>query len=187
MTTTNELKVRALNGYVLAKLLAEQYNKVAILVNKDNLCFSLVSSLYSNLLNLGKKVNIFLIGEIDYELSSIINENYEVIAIFMGKNTKEDKVINETKNILSLLKNEGYEGDFFLHMRVFKALKGLNELSSELRNFLNERAFTYGFNFERGTLEIKYIDIENNKTEIVREYPLLFEHYLLASKEFAKK
>ncbi len=183
ISLNEEFKVRALNGKVLGDLLAEQYNKIAILTTKDALCSSIATPLYSKLIEKNKKVELFVIENLDDLISKLKEFEPEVISFFIGKNTKDDKLLFLLKEILVRLKNLNYEGDFFFHMRITKGTGKYKKLE-EFKDFLNERSYTYNFDFDRGYLKILFIDFETNELIPIREYPLLFEHTKLANKVY---
>ena len=183
ISLNEEFKVRALNGKVLGDLLAEQYNKIAILTTKDALCSSIAAPLYSKLIEKNKKVELFVIENLDDLISKLKEFEPEVISFFIGKNTKDDKLLFLLKEILVRLKNLNYEGDFFFHMRITKGTGKYKKLE-EFKDFLNERSYTYNFDFDRGYLKILFIDFETNELIPIREYPLLFEHTKLANKVY---
>jgi len=186
ISLNEEFKVRALNGKVLGDLLAEQYNKIAILTTKDALCSSIAAPLYSKLIEKNKKVELFVIENLDDLISKLKEFEPEVISFFIGKNTKDDKLLFLLKEILVRLKNLNYEGDFFFHMRITKGTGKYKKLE-EFKDFLNERSYTYNFDFDRGYLKILFIDFETNELIPIREYPLLFEHIKLANKVYKER
>jgi len=186
ISLNEEFKVRALNGKVLGELLAEQYNKIAILTTKDALCSSIATPLYSKLIEKNKKVEVFVIENLDDLISKLKEFEPEVISFFIGKNTKDDKLLFLLKEILVRLKSLNYEGDFFFHMRITKGTGKYKKLE-EFKEFLSERSYTYNFDFDNGYLKILFIDFEANELIPIREYPLLFEHAKLANKVYKER
>ena len=180
-----EIKARSLLGKYIAKALAEQYNKVAILLVKDNFCYSLASSIYSNLFGI-KKVDLFLIDDLEL-VASKIAKDYDGVLLLIGKNTKDDKVKEITLEVINQLKAENYEGDFIFHMRISKAMNNFFDLNNSLKNYLLERVYSYKINFQEGTIEIYYVDLEKNSIEVVREIDTDFEFVKNAVEVYAKK
>jgi len=187
-TFEEEIKVRSLTASKLADLLVEQYNKIALLSIKDNFCISLVSTLYSKIIEKGKFSEIFFISDLETTINEVINFQPEVICLFIGGGLNKEKVIQYTKDILELIKDFSYEGDIFIHARTYLMTEKLNKvLNNSLKNYLVERVYTFSFDLDKGLMKILYIDLEEGKEEVLRETNILFVHNELLNKSLLKR
>jgi hypothetical protein len=182
------VKVRSLTGAKVGELLVEQYNKIAILALKDELCTPLASSMYSKIIEKNKNAEIIFISNLDINIQDVLNFQPEAVVILMGRNLNDEKTINNTIEIFKLLKENDFEGDIILHTRIYKVLNKIKEsLNNQLKSYLEERVYAYKFDLTKGLLQIVYTDFESDVEEIVRETPILFIHNELVKITSVKK
>jgi len=138
-----EIYLRGLTGYIVAKRIFDGYKNIAIITYPDRICSSLSSSLVSSLiLKQGYRDKIAKIYSYDENrlndiTNDILKNNFDAVFIAYGGEQKVSYVSEITKKTILSLKNAGYKNSLLIHGRIWIATKQLSEiLNDEIREYL---------------------------------------------------
>ena len=148
-----EIYLRGLTGYIVAKRIFDGYKNIAIITYPDRICSSLSSSLVSSLISKqgyrDKIARIYLYDDnkLNDIAKDIVKNNFDSVFIVYGGEQKVSYVSEITKKTILALKNAGYKNSLLIHVRIWIATKQLSEiLNDEIREYLKSlkeiRVFT---------------------------------------------
>jgi hypothetical protein len=148
-----EIYLRGLTGYIVAKRIFDGYKNIAIITYPDRICSSLSSSLVSSLISKqgykDKIARIYLYDDnkLNDIVKDIVKNNFDSVFIAYGGEQKVSYVSEITKKTILALKNAGYKNSLLIHVRIWIATKQLSEiLNDEIREYLKSlkeiRVFT---------------------------------------------
>ena len=138
-----EIYLRGLTGYIVAKRIFDGYKNIAIMTYPDRICSSLSSSLVSSLiLKQGYRDKIAKIYSYDENrlndiTNDILKNNFDAVFIAYGGEQKVSYISEIIKKTILSLKNAGYKNSLLIHGRIWIATKQLSEiLNDEIREYL---------------------------------------------------
>ncbi|MCG2882760.1 MAG: hypothetical protein L7G81_00410 [Candidatus Nanopusillus sp.] len=192
-----EIYLRGLTGYIVAKRIFDGYKNIAIITYPDRICSSLSSSLVSSLISKqgyrDKIAKIYLYDEnkLDDIAKDIVKNNFDAVFIAYGGEQKISYVSEITKKTILALKNAGYKNSLLIHVRIWIATKQLSEiLNDEIREYLKSlkeiRVFTA--DLQNKLFLFHKVKIDNEiKLEKYAEEKLTDEHVELLKKSVPPK
>jgi len=192
-----EIYLRGLTGYIVAKRIFDGYKNIAIIAYPDRICSSLSSSLVSSLiLKQGYKDKIAKIylyddNKLNDIAKDIVKNNFDSVFIVYGGEQKISYVSEITKKTMLALKNAGYKNSLLIHVRIWIATKQLSEiLNDEIREYLKSlkeiRVFTA--DLQNKLFLFHKVKIDNEiKLEKYAEEKLTDEHVELLKKSVPPK
>ncbi|MCG2868026.1 MAG: hypothetical protein RXO65_00620 [Candidatus Nanopusillus acidilobi] len=192
-----EIYLRGLTGYIVAKRIFDGYKNIAIITYPDRICSSLSSSLVSSLISKqgyrDKIAKIYLYDEnkLDDIAKDIVKNNFDALFIAYGGEQKISYVSEITKKTILALKNAGYKNSLLIHVRIWIATKQLSEiLNDEIREYLKSlkeiRVFTA--DLQNKLFLFHKVKIDNEiKLEKYAEEKLTDEHVELLKKSVPPK
>jgi hypothetical protein len=192
-----EIYLRGLTGYIVAKRIFDGYKNIAIITYPDRICSSLSSSLVSSLISKqgyrDKIAKIYLYDEnkLDDIAKDIVKNNFDALFIAYGGEQKISYVSEITKKTILALKNAGYKNSLLIHVRIWIATKQLSEiLNDEIREYLKSlkeiRVFTA--DLQNKLFLFHKVKIDNEiKLEKYAEEKITDEHVELLKKSVPPK
>jgi len=192
-----EIYLRGLTGYIVAKRIFDGYKNIAIITYPDRICSSLSSSLVSSLISKqgyrDKIARIYLYDDnkLDDIAKDIVKNNFDSVFIVYGGEQKISYVSEITKKTILALKNAGYKNSLLIHVRIWIATKQLSEiLNDEIREYLKSlkeiRVFTA--DLQNKLFLFHKVKIDNEiKLEKYAEEKLTDEHVELLKKSVPPK
>jgi hypothetical protein len=192
-----EIYLRGLTGYIVAKRIFDGYKNIAIIAYPDRICSSLSSSLVSSLiLKQGyrdkiAKIYLYDDNKLNDIAKDIVKNNFDSVFIVYGGEQKISYVSEITKKTILALKNAGYKNSLLIHVRIWIATKQLSEiLNDEIREYLKSlkeiRVFTA--DLQNKLFLFHKVKIDNEiKLEKYAEEKLTDEHVELLKKSVPPK
>ena len=192
-----EIYLRGLTGYIVAKRIFDGYKNIAIITYPDRICSSLSSSLVSSLISKqgyrDKIARIYLYDDnkLNDIAKDILKNNFDAVFIVYGGEQKVSYVSEITKKTILALKNAGYRNSLLIHVRIWIATKQLSEiLNDEIREYLKSlkeiRVFTA--DLQNKLFIFNKVKINNEiKLEKYAEEKLTDEHVELLKKSVPPK
>jgi len=192
-----EIYLRGLTGYIVAKRIFDGYKNIAIITYPDRICSSLSSSLVSSLISKqgyrDKIARIYLYDDnkLNDIAKDIVKNNFDSVFIAYGGEQKISYVSEITKKTILALKNAGYKNSLLIHVRIWIATKQLSEiLNDEIREYLKSlkeiRVFTA--DLQNKLFLFHKVKIDNEiKLEKYAEEKLTDEHVELLKKSVPPK
>jgi organic radical activating enzyme len=192
-----EIYLRGLTGYIVAKRIFDGYKNIAIITYPDRICSSLSSSLVSSLISKqgyrDKIARIYLYDEnkLNDIAKDIVKNNFDSVFIVYGGEQKVSYVSEITKKTILALKNAGYKNSLLIHVRIWIATKQLSEiLNDEIKEYLKSlkeiRVFTA--DLQNKLFIFHKVKIDNEiKLEKYAEEKITDEHVELLKKSVPPK
>jgi len=192
-----EIYLRGLTGYIVAKRIFDGYKNIAIITYPDRICSSLSSSLVSSLISKqgykDKIARIYLYDEnkLNDMAKDILKNNFDAVFIAYGGEQKVSYVSEITKKTILVLKNAGYKNSLLIHVRIWIATKQLSEiLDDEIREYLKslKEIKTFTADLQNKLFLFHKVKIDNEvKLEKYAEEKLTDEHVELLKKSVPPK
>jgi len=192
-----EIYLRGLTGYIVAKRIFDGYKNIAIITYPDRVCSSLSSSLVSSLISKQgyrdkiAKIYLYDDNKLNDIAKDIVKNNFDSVFIVYGGEQKISYVSEITKKTMLALKNAGYKNSLLIHVRIWIATKQLSEiLNDEIREYLKSlkeiRVFTA--DLQNKLFLFHKVKIDNEiKLEKYAEEKLTDEHVELLKKSVPPK
>jgi len=192
-----EIYLRGLTGYIVAKRIFDGYKNIAIITYPDRICSSLSSSLVSSLISKQgyrdkiAKIYLYDDNKLNDIAKDIVKNNFDSVFIVYGGEQKVSYVSEITKKTILALKNAGYKNSLLIHVRIWIATKQLSEiLNDEIREYLKSlkeiRVFTA--DLQNKLFLFHKVKIDNEiKLEKYAEEKLTDEHVELLKKSVPPK
>jgi len=192
-----EIYLRGLTGYIVAKRIFDGYKNIAIITYPDRICSSLASSLVSSLISKqgyrDKIARIYLYDDnkLNDIAKDIVKNNFDSVFIVYGGEQKISYVLEITKKTILALKNAGYKNSLLIHVRIWIATKQLSEiLNNEIKEYLKSlkeiRVFTA--DLQNKLFIFHKVKMDNEiKLEKYAEEKLTDEHVELLKKSVPPK
>jgi len=192
-----EIYLRGLTGYIVAKRIFDGYKNIAIITYPDRICSSLSSSLVSSLISKQgyrdkiAKIYLYDDNKLNDIAKDIVKNNFDAVFIVYGGEQKVSYVSEITKKTILALKNAGYRNSLLIHVRIWIATKQLSEiLNDEIREYLKSlkeiRVFTA--DLQNKLFIFNKVKINNEiKLEKYAEEKLTDEHVELLKKSVPPK
>ena len=192
-----EIYLRGLTGYIVAKRIFDGYKNIAIITYPDRICSSLSSSLVSSLISKqgyrDKIARIYLYDEnkLNDIAKDIVKNNFDAVFIAYGGEQKVSYVSEITKKTILALKNAGYKNSLLIHGRIWIATKQLSEiLNDEIREYLKslKEIRTFEADLQKKLFIFYKLKIDNGvKLEKYAEKKLTDEHVELIKRSVPPK
>jgi hypothetical protein len=192
-----EIYLRGLTGYIVAKRIFDGYKNIAIITYPDRICSSLSSSLVSSLISKQgyrdkiAKIYLYDDNKLNDIAKDILKNNFDAVFIVYGGEQRVSYVSEITKKTILALKNAGYKNSLLIHVRIWIATKQLSEiLNDEIREYLKSlkeiRVFTA--DLQNKLFLFHKVKIDNEiKLEKYAEEKLTDEHVELLKKSVPPK
>ncbi|AMD29734.1 hypothetical protein Nps_01345 [Candidatus Nanopusillus acidilobi] len=192
-----EIYLRGLTGYIVAKRIFDGYKNIAIITYPDRVCSSLSSSLVSSLISKQgyrdkiAKIYLYDDNKLNDIAKDIVKNNFDSVFIAYGGEQKISYVSEITKKTILALKNAGYKNSLLIHVRIWIATKQLSEiLNDEIREYLKSlkeiRVFTA--DLQNKLFIFHKVKIDNEiKLEKYAEEKITDEHVELLKKSVPPK
>ena len=187
LTFSEQFTLRALTGRVVGQALAQDLPEASlgILTNKTFICASLTGALEAAYLaEKGGLARVkTALAEKPEDVPAAIEALKDVDVLFLAFGGEAGPDVNKplTEAALKAIKEKGFEGEVFFHVRIWVPgfVKEALAADGELKAYFEELPMsTFTFDLERGLFLFNdvYFDEEGLKAEPVRVLPITHEH-----------
>ena len=187
LTFAEQFTLRALTGRVVGQALAQDLPEASlgILTNKTLICASLTGALEAAYLaEKGGLAQVkTALAEKPEDVPAAIEALKDVDVLFLAFGGEAGPDVNKplTEAALKAIKEKGFEGEVFFHVRIWVPgfVKEALAADGELKAYFEELPMsTFTFELERGLFLFNdvYFDEEGLKAEPVRVLPITHEH-----------